>query len=57
MDHHEEILMEEPCKNCGFLTFELVDGHYYCLECFERLDNVAKKEIDEFAHENIVYGK
>jgi uncharacterized Zn finger protein (UPF0148 family) len=54
---HEEANFEEACKNCGFLTFELIDGHYYCTECYEQFDNVAKKEFDEFAHENIKIGE
>ncbi|KAG5671882.1 hypothetical protein PVAND_002052 [Polypedilum vanderplanki] len=55
MDNTEKF--DEPCKNCGFLEFEFIDGHYYCIECDERFEDVAKKEIDEFAHENIFLDK
>ncbi|KAL7019427.1 hypothetical protein ACKWTF_011119 [Chironomus riparius] len=47
--------MDAPCKNCGFNNYELVDGHYYCTECHELVENIVEKEIDEFANENIVY--
>lgn len=49
--------MDKPCKNCGFNNFELVDGHYYCTECHELVENIIEKEIDDYENENIVFGK
>lgn len=49
--------MDQPCKNCGYDIYELVDGHYYCLECHEVLENIVEKEIDFTENENIVFGE
>lgn len=37
-----------PCLNCNFSYYELVDGHYYCTECHQQYTNVAAVEHDEF---------
>jgi len=49
--------MDRPCNNCGFNDYELVDGHYYCKECHELVENIVEKEIDEYENENIVFGE
>lgn len=40
----------QPCANCGFNIYELIDGGYYCTECSEKLLNVIAVEHDEFAN-------
>lgn len=41
----------QPCTNCGFNSYELIDGHYYCVECNEQCQNKVAVEHDEYVHD------
>lgn len=45
----EEVKLD-TCNNCGFNTYELIDGNYYCKECNQLLENEVKQEIDHWQH-------
>lgn len=39
------------CTNCGFNTYTLVDGYYYCTECDQQCENQIAIEFDEFTQQ------